>query len=353
MATRLDDLFKQYNDAVSAAGQQYNDAMAAANQSYDTLMQSIDADEKAAWDTARSQYQDNRNRAQMAHNAQLLGDLAHLGVQTWATAPGAMGSAGSNAVIPAIKPTDKYLERGEAWRQKMNQSYLDEVAARTKRKREDALRGLERGRQAAADQRAMAYKAADAMQAQALQNYNLERQAGLDKQAQERWEAQQAFQQRQADRSYGLQVAAQAENRRYHDALMAEKEAARLAKERGSSYKTGGKYDTWIDGNGNIYEVNYNRLDFGGLYQLYKELGGNKIYSNPSNTDRLEMIKHITETISQFPQYGEYLKKYERTGAVVNRGKNPTPADVTPPNNQQTGLGWGSNNGSSNEKTDW
>lgn len=163
MATQLDELLesqRKYQQQVANAGQQYSDAVTAANNSYDKLMSDIDAQEKGAWEQARSNYQGNQRRAQMAHNAQLLGDLAHLGVQTWSTGALGGGGNGSNYVLPSIKPDDKYLQQGEAWRQKMNQTYLDEVAARTKRKREDALRGLERGQKAAADKLRLDYNAA-------------------------------------------------------------------------------------------------------------------------------------------------------------------------------------------------
>lgn len=356
MATQLDELLesqRKYQQQVANAGQQYTDAVTAANNSYDKLMSDIDARETQAWNDARANYQNNQRRAQMAHNAQLLGDLAHLGVQTWSTGALGGGGNGSNYVLPSIKPDDKYLQQGEAWRQKMNQTYLDEVAARTKRKREDALRGLERGQKAAADQRAWDYKAAQDALAQQEKNYALGRQAQLDEEARQHRDWQEKFQQSQADRNYRLQAAAQAENRRYHDAMMKEKEAARIAKEKGSSYKTGGKYDTWVDGDGNVYEVNYNKLDYGGLSQLYKELGGKEIYGDPSNAKRLAMIKHIADTLKELPQYGEYLKNYEQTGAVTNRGRTPMPDDVTPPNNQRTGLGWGNGGANSNGKLDW
>jgi len=96
---------------------------------YDAEMERLAAEDAKAYALAREGYKNNANRAMWMNNASLIGDLAHLGTQIWAAK-----TQGTKSFNP-IKSDDKYLQQAEAWRQKLNQSYIDEVVERNKTKR--------------------------------------------------------------------------------------------------------------------------------------------------------------------------------------------------------------------------
>ena len=103
---------------------------------YDALMRETDRQIKESYDSARKGYAQNENRARLMNNAQLLGDLAHLGAQTWGA------STQGTYKFPKIQQNDKYLQQAEAWKQKLSQSYIDEVTEKNKMQREMMLQKL-------------------------------------------------------------------------------------------------------------------------------------------------------------------------------------------------------------------
>ena len=353
---------ERYNaaDAEATALEGYNTAMKQADASYDNLMKQIDASDAQAYGDARKMYEGNTKRAQMMHNAQLLGDLAHLGVQTWSAKPGTMGSAGSNSVFAPIKPTDKYLEQGEAWRQKMSQSYLDEVMNRNKRQREDALRRLNSDTQRATDARNFAYRAdQDALTRQ--------HQKEADEENRRRWEEQQQFSREQFEETkkrnknaQALQWAQLNDQRDYRQKQLDIQEMrakAALEKSRNTSYTRGSNHDIWKDHEGNVYDVDYNKINIGAIDSIYEALGGDKnnLYGTEQQK-RNDQIRFIRNALENYPEYGVVLKDYEKAGAIVNRGKDiRADEDGTPKEGAQTD--WSAymkgNNAGAGGGTDW